>query len=323
MPFIPSVGVGGHCIPVDPSYLSHAANRVGLETKFINHANEVNLAMPDFVASRIESSHGASLKGVRIQVAGISYKADISDLRESPAIALIASLRRKGAEVQWHRCEYFFEYRMAKIPMSQPVYDSQARGRVFKDTFKAFWDYRELILLLVKRDIAVRYKRSFLGLIWTLLNPLLTSLVLWFVFITIFSARLPDGTQFAPYLLAGVLIVTFFTQGFNQAADSIAQGSGILMKIYVPPQVFAFAGAVSNAVNFCFGLIALAFISLITGDGISLYFPLTIFVILFMLMYVTGLGLLVAVAYIRYDDTRSIFGILISFMMYLSPIFYP
>jgi UDP-N-acetyl-D-glucosamine dehydrogenase len=102
MPFIPSVGVGGHCIPVDPSYLSHAANRVGLETKFINHANEVNLAMPDFVASRIESSHGASLKGVRIQVAGISYKADISDLRESPAIALIASLRRKGAEVQWH-----------------------------------------------------------------------------------------------------------------------------------------------------------------------------------------------------------------------------
>ena len=207
--------------------------------------------------------------------------------------------------------------------MSKAVYDSDARGAVFKDTFKAFWDYRELIILLVKRDIAVRYKRSFLGLIWTLLNPLLTSLVLWFVFITIFSARLPDGTQFAPYLLAGVLIVTFFTQGFNQAADSIAQGSGILMKIYVPPQVFAFAGAVSNAVNFCFGLIALSFISLITGDGISLYFPLTIFVILFMLMYVTGLGLLVAVAYIRYDDTRSIFAILISFMMYLSPIFYP
>ena len=137
--------------------------------------------------------------------------------------------------------------------MSKKVYDSQARGKVFADTFRAFWDYRELIQLLVKRDIAVRYKRSFLGLLWTLLNPLLTSLVLWFVFIEIFSARLPDGTQFAPYLLAGVLLVTFFTQGFNQAADSIAQGSGILMKIYVPPQVFAFAGAVSNAVNFCFG----------------------------------------------------------------------
>jgi len=207
--------------------------------------------------------------------------------------------------------------------MSKEIYDSNARGKVFSDTFRAFWDYRELIILLVKRDITVRYKRSFLGLLWTLLNPLLTSLVLWFVFITIFSSKLPDGTQFAPYLLAGVLLVTFFTQGFNQAADSIAQGSGILMKIYVPPQVFAFAGAVSNAVNFCFGLFALAFISLITGDGISLLFPLTIVVIVFMAMYVTGLGLLVSIAYVRYDDTRSIFAILISFMMYLSPIFYP
>ena len=207
--------------------------------------------------------------------------------------------------------------------MSKEIYDSQARGKVFADTFKAFWDYRELIILLVKRDIAVRYKRSLLGLLWTLLNPLLTSLVLWFVFINIFSAKLPDGTQFAPYLLAGVLLVTFFVQGFNQSADSIALGSGILMKIYVPPQVFAFAGAVSNAVNFCFGLFALAFISLITGDGISLFFPATILVIFSMLMYVTGLGLLVSIAYVRYDDTRSIFAILISFLMYLSPIFYP
>lgn len=207
--------------------------------------------------------------------------------------------------------------------MRKKIYDSDALGKVFSDTFRAFWDYRELIKLLVKRDITVRYKRSFLGLFWTLLNPLLTSLVLWFVFITIFSSKLPDGTEFAPYLLAGVLLVTFFTQGFNQAADSIAQGSGILMKIYVPPQVFAIAGAVSNAVNFCFGLIALTFISLITGDGISLYFPLTIVIIVFMVMYVTGLGLLVSIAYIRYDDTRSIIAIVISFMMYLSPIFYP
>jgi ABC-type polysaccharide/polyol phosphate export permease len=76
-------------------------------------------------------------------------------------------------------------------------------------------------------------------------------------------------------------------------------------------------------VNFCFGLFALAFVSLITGDGMSWAFPLTIVVIVCMLVYVTGLGLLVAVIYVRYDDTRSIISILISFMMYLSPIFYP
>ncbi len=207
--------------------------------------------------------------------------------------------------------------------MTKKVYDSTEARSIFLDTFKAFWQYRQLIALLVKRDISVRYKRSLLGLLWTLLNPLLTSLVLWFVFINIFSNKLPDGTQFAPYLLAGVLLITFFNQGFNQAADSIALGSGILMKIYVPPQVFAFAGAVSNAANFCFGLFALALISLLTGDGISLLFPATFLVILAMLMYVTGLGLLASIAYVRYDDTRSIFAILISFMMYLSPIFYP
>ena len=203
------------------------------------------------------------------------------------------------------------------------LYDSAARTRIFRDTFYALWSHRELIRILVKRDIAVRYKRSSLGLLWMLLNPLLTSLVLWFVFITIFSSRLPDGTQFAPYLLAGVLTVTFFTQGFNQAANAIAQGSDILTKVYVPPQVFALAGAISNAVTFVFGLFALAFISIITGEGISLNAPLTLLIIVFMLMYVTGLGLMVAILYIRFDDTRSIVSILISFMMYLSPIFYP
>ena len=207
--------------------------------------------------------------------------------------------------------------------MISKIYDSQAKGNQFVESLMAFWQYRQLIALLVRRDIAVRYKRSLLGLFWTLLNPLLTALVLWVVFVNIFNTKLPSGTQFAPYLLAGVLLITFFNQGLTQAADSIALGSGILMKIYVPPQVFAFAGAASNALNFCFGLFALAFISLITGDGISILFPATLLVILFMLMYVTGLGLLLSIAYIRYDDTRSIFAILISFMMYLSPIFYP
>ena len=212
---------------------------------------------------------------------------------------------------------------MAEISMSKRVYDSHARNGLFYEPFKAFWDYRALIFLLVKRDIAVRYKRSLLGLFWTLLNPLLTSLILWFVFLNIFSVKLPDGTQFAPYLLAGILLINFFTQGFNQASESITENSQILMKIYVPPQVFAFSGALSNAINFCFGLFALLTISIISGDRISFYFPATIIVILSMLMFVTGLGLLAAICYVRYEDTRNIFSILVPFMMYLSPVFYP
>jgi ABC-2 type transport system permease protein len=206
---------------------------------------------------------------------------------------------------------------------SNSVYDSAARGFLLKDTFSSFYTHRSLIALLVKRDLTVRYKRSFLGLIWSLLNPLLTSLVLWFVFVYIFRPKLPDDTQFAPYLLAGVLTITFFTQGLTMAADSIASGTGVLQKIYVPPQVFALASSVSSAVNFFFGLIALAFVTFITGDGISPLLPLTALVILCMLLLVTGFGLITAILYIRFDDTRNIITILLSLMTYLTPVFYP
>jgi ABC-2 type transport system permease protein len=206
---------------------------------------------------------------------------------------------------------------------SNSVYDSAARGFLLKDTFSSFYTHRSLIALLVKRDLTVRYKRSFLGLIWSLLNPLLTSFVLWFVFIYVFRPKLPEGTQFSPYLLAGVLTITFFTQGITSVADSIAYGGNILQKIYVPPQIFALASALSSAVNFFFGLIALTFVTIITGDGMSWLFPLTAVVILCMLLLVTGLGLIAAILYIRFNDTRNIIAILLSLMMYLTPVFYP
>jgi ABC-2 type transport system permease protein len=206
---------------------------------------------------------------------------------------------------------------------AKPIYDSAAKGRALYDTLKALWDYRELIVILVQRDISVKYKRSVLGLLWTILNPLLTSIILWFVFINVFTAKLPTGTQFAPYVLAGVLMMTFFTQGFHFAAEAIAQGSGVLMKVYVPPQIFAFASAIVYAMNFLFGLVALTFISFIAGDGLSWYFPVTLIVILLMVCFISGLGLMVAVLYIRYQDTRSTIAILLTFMTYLAPVFYP
>jgi ABC-2 type transport system permease protein len=203
------------------------------------------------------------------------------------------------------------------------VYDSSKKGLIFADTFRAFWNYRDAIRLLVQRDISIRYRRSLLGVFWTLLNPLLTSLILWFVFINVFSTRLPQGTQFAPYVLSGVILVSFFSQGFHQSAESIALGAPILMKVYIPPQVFALSGAISNAVNFGFGVIALVIVSFLTGDGISIFAPLAIIVVFAMLMYITGLGLLVSILYIRYNDTKNVFAVLVSFMMYVTPVFYP
>jgi UDP-N-acetyl-D-glucosamine dehydrogenase len=102
MPFFPSIGVGGHCIPVDPSYLAFSAESVGADAKFINLANMTNSAMPKIIAERIEIILDGDLNGKKIQIAGITYKPNISDLRESPALDLINELKSLGASVSWH-----------------------------------------------------------------------------------------------------------------------------------------------------------------------------------------------------------------------------
>ena len=101
MSFKPGPGVGGHCIPVDPSYLAHVAEGAGVPATFIRYANEVNLAMPAYVVSRVVSDVG-SLKGKRVVVVGVAYKANVKDTREAPAALVISELEKLGADVSWH-----------------------------------------------------------------------------------------------------------------------------------------------------------------------------------------------------------------------------
>ena len=102
MEFKPGPGVGGHCIPVDPSYLAYVANEVGVPATFIKRANEVNLAMPAYVVKRVVSGSGGSIKGKKVVVVGVSYKSNVADTRETPAAAVIDLLREQGASVTWH-----------------------------------------------------------------------------------------------------------------------------------------------------------------------------------------------------------------------------
>jgi UDP-N-acetyl-D-glucosamine dehydrogenase len=102
MEFNPGPGVGGHCIPVDPSYLAHVANQVGVPATFIKRANEVNLAMPAYVVKRVIAGAGGSIMGKKVVVVGVSYKSNVADTRETPAAAVIDLLREQGATVTWH-----------------------------------------------------------------------------------------------------------------------------------------------------------------------------------------------------------------------------
>ena len=101
MKFTPSAGVGGHCIPVDPSYLAHLALENGVRATFIERANEVNLEMPTYIAKRVASDNDGSLKGKKVLVVGVAYKPNVADTRETPAEHLIDALNEMGAVVTW------------------------------------------------------------------------------------------------------------------------------------------------------------------------------------------------------------------------------
>jgi UDP-N-acetyl-D-glucosamine dehydrogenase len=102
MKFQPSAGVGGHCIPVDPSYLADVAEKAGVTATFIQRANEVNLAMPKYIAGRVAKDNGGSLKGKKVLVVGVAYKPNVADTRETPAELLINALEDLGAVVSWN-----------------------------------------------------------------------------------------------------------------------------------------------------------------------------------------------------------------------------
>ena len=102
MKFTPSAGVGGHCIPVDPTYLAAVAEEHGAPATFIRRANEVNLEMSKYVVDRVQADNGGSLQGKRVLVVGVAYKPNVADVRETAAELVIEHLRDRGAVVSWH-----------------------------------------------------------------------------------------------------------------------------------------------------------------------------------------------------------------------------
>jgi len=121
MKFSPSAGVGGHCIPVDPSYLAAIAEEHGVPATFIRRANEVNREMPKYVVDRVEADNGGSLRGKSVLIVGVAYKPNVADTRETAAELVINELLSRGAAVQWHD-DLVSEWRNEK---SAPLFGSE------------------------------------------------------------------------------------------------------------------------------------------------------------------------------------------------------
>jgi ABC-type polysaccharide/polyol phosphate export permease len=202
------------------------------------------------------------------------------------------------------------------------IYDSDQQRTPLVTEFRNLWDFRGLLRLLVARDLTMRYKRSALGVWWTLLNPLLTMSVLWIVFSQFFRFQIPD-VPFAVYLLSGVLLVTFFGQGVNATGAAMVNNAAVLSKVYVPAEVFAFSSGAAAAANLTVSLVPLLIIQIVTGVGV----PWTVFLVpipaIFLLGFTVGVGLLVAAAAVYFYDVLDLTGVFIQLASYLVPTFYP
>lgn len=182
--------------------------------------------------------------------------------------------------------------------------------------------YRDLIAALVARELKVRYRRSVIGFAWTMLQPLLMMLVLQVVFSAIFAFRLPYG-NYVVYALAGILFWNFFSQSIVASMNSLKSNAGLLKKLPIPKEVFPLATVIGGVVNLVFALIPLFLILLVTGHSFTpalLFLPVAI---LLAAAFTLGAGLLLSPLAVFFSDVVELVGVLLSVLMYLTPVFYP
>jgi len=207
--------------------------------------------------------------------------------------------------------------------LTTTYYDSDKARKPLASEVSNLWVHRGLIRLIVTRDLTVRYKRSTLGIWWTLLNPLLTTGVMWIVFGNFFRFGTDSDIPYVVYLLSGILLITYFGQAVIASGSAIVNSAGILTKVYVPPEVFSVSAAIAAAVNFMISLVILLVIQLAMGVGIPwtvIFVPIPVFA---MLALAAGLGLLIAAAAVHFFDVLDLTGVAIQLISYLTPTFYP
>jgi len=198
-----------------------------------------------------------------------------------------------------------------------PIYDSANQGSPAAEELRAVFKYRYLIVQLVRRDILTRYKRSSLGVAWTMLNPLGTMLILTIVFSRAFGGSQPG---YAAYVLSGLIAWNFFAQSTNAATLHLVWGGSLLKKIYIPRTSFAVSSAGTGLINLLLSLILLVLVMVIIGVPVRWTIILMPIPILFLAMFALGIGLLISTMAIYYADIAEMYQIFLTAWMYLSPV---
>ena len=183
-----------------------------------------------------------------------------------------------------------------------------------------FWKYKDLLKLLVMKTVKLKYRRSILGYIWSVLNPLMIMIVMTIVFSTMFGRNIDN---YPVYLFCGQLLFNFMNGATHQATSSITGNAAMLKKAYVPKYIFTVAKVTSCAVDMVFSFGALLIIMIVTGARFSWYNLLFPMVILQLYLFSVGLGLFLAQASVFFRDVEFIYNAVTTAWLYLTPIFYP
>lgn len=204
--------------------------------------------------------------------------------------------------------------------LSKPVYDSAEHQVSAISELKELSNYRYLLGQLVRRDITTRYKRSVLGVAWTMLNPLGTMLILTFVFSNFFRSEVQ---HFPVYILSGLLVWNFFSQATNAAISGLVWGGSLLKRIYIPSTVFGVSAIGTALVNMIMSLVPLVIVMLIDGAPFHLSMLFLPVSILLLTGFTLGFGLFISSLAVFFPDVGEMYQVLLTAWMYLTPIIYP
>ena len=191
---------------------------------------------------------------------------------------------------------------------------------MIKSGIETMKKYRFLLGQLVARDFKTKYKRSVLGVLWSMLNPLLTMAVQYIVFVNIFRFEIDN---YAVYLLIGTVAFNFFSEATQAALTSITGSASLITKVYIPTYVFPLSKVLSSCINLLFSTLALYVIIFVQGVQLNFYHLLIPVLYVMLIAFSLGIGMILASLMVYFRDIQFLYGVIITLWMYLTPLFYP
>lgn len=197
-----------------------------------------------------------------------------------------------------------------------------------KNTIANFKKYQFLMGQLILRDFKVKYKRSVLGVVWSLLYPILMMAVMALVFSNMFKFQV-EGINYLVYLMTGIIMFQYFSEASNNAMTSVVYNFGLINKVYIPKYIFPLAKCLFVGINFLLTLIPWILIIILTQFGlgtypasINIFYLLLPYVFICLLVFTIGIGFFLSCVSVFLRDVFYIYGIVLTIWQYFTPIFY-